>query len=189
MKKLYYLIAMVLSLGLFGFTSSAQADVSTTVHNIGGNVCASCHVPHNSTSTLAPLWARADSTVTTYTMYSSDTLDGAIGTAPGDVSKACLSCHDGTVAYTGTTFMSGTKKIGDATSPDGTANNIANNHPINVTYGTDTALVALASMSLPLYGVDKVECATCHNPHDNTNLKFLRVSNVGSALCTTCHVK
>lgn len=32
----------------------------------------------------------------------------------------------------------------------------------------------------------KVECATCHDPH-NDNESFLRVSNEGSRLCLSCH--
>jgi predicted CXXCH cytochrome family protein len=38
-----------------------------------------------------------------------------------------------------------------------------------------------------------VECASCHDPHvDNiagNNPTFLRVSNVGSAVCLACHDK
>ena len=33
-----------------------------------------------------------------------------------------------------------------------------------------------------------VECATCHDPH-SSNTTFLRISNAGSALCLTCHLK
>jgi predicted CXXCH cytochrome family protein len=34
-----------------------------------------------------------------------------------------------------------------------------------------------------------VGCSTCHTPHSTTYGKFLRMSNTGSALCLTCHVK
>jgi len=34
-----------------------------------------------------------------------------------------------------------------------------------------------------------VECATCHDPHNSTNSTFLRISNAGSAVCFTCHLK
>jgi hypothetical protein len=42
-----------------------------------------------------------------------------------------------------------------------------------------------------------VECASCHDPHgvpsggsgSSFNASFLRVSNTGSALCLTCHIK
>jgi len=33
-----------------------------------------------------------------------------------------------------------------------------------------------------------IECSSCHDPHSNNNL-FLRVSNEGSRLCLTCHMK
>jgi predicted CXXCH cytochrome family protein len=34
-----------------------------------------------------------------------------------------------------------------------------------------------------------VECASCHDPHTPNNGTFLRVSNNGSGLCLSCHVK
>ena len=34
-----------------------------------------------------------------------------------------------------------------------------------------------------------VECASCHDPHTSANPTFLRVSNAGSAVCLSCHVK
>jgi predicted CXXCH cytochrome family protein len=34
-----------------------------------------------------------------------------------------------------------------------------------------------------------VECASCHDPHNNTNATFLRISNTGSAVCLACHNK
>jgi predicted CXXCH cytochrome family protein len=35
----------------------------------------------------------------------------------------------------------------------------------------------------------RVECPSCHNPHDPDNVPFLRKNNDGSALCLTCHNK
>lgn len=71
---------------------------------------------------------------------------------------------------------------------------LSNDHPVSVTYdpNKDPQFHAAASGkvgSLPLYGssTDQVQCATCHNPHDNSNRPFLRVSNTSSALCLTCH--
>ena len=50
-----------------------------------------------------------------------------------------------------------------------------------------------AANSLPLYkGTDGdayVECASCHDPHEDTNPTFLRISNAASAVCTSCHIK
>jgi len=36
--------------------------------------------------------------------------------------------------------------------------------------------------------VPHIECSTCHDPHSD-NSKFLRLSNEGSRLCMTCHIK
>lgn len=35
----------------------------------------------------------------------------------------------------------------------------------------------------------RVECPSCHNPHDPANLPFLRKTMANSELCTTCHNK
>jgi predicted CXXCH cytochrome family protein len=34
-----------------------------------------------------------------------------------------------------------------------------------------------------------VECASCHDPHTDAQPTFLRVTNVGSVLCLSCHTK
>jgi predicted CXXCH cytochrome family protein len=85
---------------------------------------------------------------------------------------------------------------------------LRNDHPVTIRYsqsvtatplefvdsvqGTNKVTVG-ASGPLPLYGAVKadatVECASCHNPHSNTNGSFLRKPNTGSALCLTCHIK
>ncbi len=72
---------------------------------------------------------------------------------------------------------------------------LANDHPISITYdpSLDTkfhpATDGKVGGVLPLYGSgkDQVECASCHNPHDNSNRPFLRMDNTNSALCLTCH--
>jgi predicted CXXCH cytochrome family protein len=63
-------------------------------------VCVFCHTPHGADSAVkAPLWNRAVNVGTAYTMYSSPTLDSAPDQANMGVSLACLSCHDGTIAF------------------------------------------------------------------------------------------
>lgn len=34
-----------------------------------------------------------------------------------------------------------------------------------------------------------VECASCHDPHTDSQVTFLRTSNTGSSLCLACHTK
>jgi predicted CXXCH cytochrome family protein len=182
-----------------------------------GEICVYCHTPHNNNTDIdAPLWNRSTPTGP-YTMYSSTSLDMDIATSPQGVSLACLSCHDNTIALdqiinippsalgstaSGTTIENcGTQcHVGD--TPSGGLNfegtnigtNLGNDHPISITYDPSKDPNFLTASNgkvgnLPLYGPsqDQVECASCHNPHDNSNEPFLRISNENSAMCLTCH--
>ncbi len=61
-------------------------------------ICAFCHTPHGATKApKAPLWNR-NLSVSTYTPYSSGSLDAIDLDQPRAKSKLCLSCHDGTLA-------------------------------------------------------------------------------------------
>jgi cytochrome c553 len=95
-------------------------DVANTKHNLSvnddiladptktGEVCVFCHTPHGAnkdqTAQLAgqpPLWNRALPDTDQFIAYTSPNFDGA-GSTPGKpkgVSLACLSCHDGVVAF------------------------------------------------------------------------------------------
>lgn len=175
-------------------------------------VCVFCHTPHFSSSS-APLWNRSASAAT-YTMYNSSvsaTIDMTVAANPQGVSAACLSCHDGTVAFdsllnkpgsgsgapSGWTWNAAGNTMTSTTSPAAMlGSDLSNDHPISITYDAskDPAFVAPVSGAvngLPLYGSVKnqVECASCHNVHDNANAPFMRVANGGSALCLKCHIK
>lgn len=63
-----------------------------------------------------------------------------------------------------------------------------------VTQQTSGAVISVGvSSALPLYGTSAatatVECASCHNAHNNTLGNFLRKANTGSAMCLSCHIK
>ncbi len=182
-----------------------------------GEICVYCHTPHNNnTDIAAPLWNRSTPTGP-YTMYSSPTIDMTIANAPQGVSLACLSCHDNTIgldqvinvpttqlgnAASGVTISYCGSSCHVGTNPSGGVNfegtnigtDLSNDHPISITYdpAQDPNFNAASNGKvgpLPLYGTnnDQVECASCHNPHDNSNRPFLRMSNDNSALCLTCH--
>lgn len=175
-----------------------------------GEVCVYCHTPHGGQqSTNAPLWNRAFG-AGPYDMYDqtwSSTINMTVETQPVGVSLACLSCHDGTIGLDVITNrpngVSTTLPIGSTMPAEDAANqffanlgtNLRNDHPISITYSTaaDPAFNAPDASNkingeLPLY-TGRVECGTCHNPHNTTNEPFLRKSNAASALCTTCHIK
>ena len=166
--------------------------------NSGGQVCIACHTPHNAQAAqLVPLWNHT-ATKATFTLYSSATSKAVFG-QPAGATKACLSCHDGTVAIDS---FGGKAPAGAGTVTLGSnlGTSLADDHPVSFTYdaalATATANAKLVSPSsaswvdsaktVPLFA-GKLECASCHDAHDNTFGSFLRKSNNGSALCLTCH--
>jgi predicted CXXCH cytochrome family protein len=218
-------LALLLTALLVPTRAAAQDDITVTKHNFStisgrnaaftdlssnvadyGEICVYCHTPHGG-QTGAPLWNRAFG-AGPYTMYTSPTIDMTIAGTPGDVSLACLSCHDGTI---GIDVITNAPNSSTATSIGGTlatiyptgpnalkvlGTDLRNDHPIGVTFNTtlDVAFNSQASIvaaGLKFYGAsaDRVECASCHNPHNSTNVPFLRRSNAASALCLTCHIK
>lgn len=206
MKKL--LVAVMTLVCSAGIVSNGVAVIVGSAHDFTAEgsgistdqICLPCHAPHNGSVTLnAPLWNHTLSTET-YTMYTSATLDADLDNEPGGVSKLCLSCHDGTVALdsfggaTGTNMLTGDANVGT---------NLANDHPISFTYddtlaGVDGGLFLPDSGTTALGGTisndllfaNKMECASCHDVHNKYEQDSLLVmSNVGSALCLTCHDK
>jgi predicted CXXCH cytochrome family protein len=126
-----------------------------------------------------------------------------------------MSCHDGTIGVndlgnpandTGANPTMGSGSELDAAGklragrPTNMGSSLTDDHPVNFTYDAalataDGGLVTPFSTSyvdsaqqIPLFG-GKLQCASCHDPHDNTNEPFLTKSNTGSQLCTTCHQK
>ena len=212
MKKLLILIlAMAL---LAGLAAVSIAGIQGSAHdfsglpNARGEICLPCHAAHNNQPvTDAPLWNH-EVTTATYTVYTSPTLDA--GTPPGNldqpggVSKLCLSCHDGTVAVDsfggqqGTFFLSGDANL---------TTDLSNDHPISFIYDTTLASIdgGLFDPSTTPSGItntqggtisdemlfaDKLECASCHDVHNEANNDFLLLKpNGGSLLCLTCHDK
>ena len=180
--------------------SSSAVALGITNYN---QICVYCHTPHKGLATV-PLWNHGPSAAT-YVMYTSPTIDMTAGTTPGPVSKACLSCHDGTIGLdviTNVPNQTYTPVVNSVKIPAGSliGFDLKDDHPIAVTYnnvagvGGDAAFVAIATVKtagLRFYGAsaNQVECATCHNVHTNQIVPFLRKTNTNSALCLTCHIK
>ena len=85
---------------------------------------------------------------------------------------------------------------------------LRNDHPVTIVYETARAATAPEFVTqvlvgskitvgavnpLPLFGTTTanatVECASCHNAHNNSLGNFLRIANTGSAMCLKCHIK
>jgi predicted CXXCH cytochrome family protein len=183
-----------------------KSTVFGTFHDIPslGGGCKTCHLAHQRTTKgEVLLWARNFTTNTTFGIYTSPTMDNIPIEVGGNYSESnlptgakiytvlCLSCHDGLT----------TPSVISPTSPRAIANpetsdGLRNDHPVNMTYipegGLEPASTVEASpLKLFAEGQNKtVQCASCHDPHNNQLGYYLRVANVAakSGLCTTCHL-
>jgi predicted CXXCH cytochrome family protein len=216
MKKLL-VVAVVLAIALLGASVVMAAGITNTKHDLssastGSNkntvtseICVFCHTPHGALTTV-PLWNRTDTT-STFTLYSSATFNATTTkTQPSGASKACLGCHDGTLAISAN--IRNQPNSGDADAVAGTgvtagkisgANtnlgiDLSNDHPVSFSYAEslagDTGLLTEANVTngAKIIG-GRVECASCHDVHSNTNAPFLRGTMTGSKLCLGCHIK
>jgi predicted CXXCH cytochrome family protein len=199
LRKLAGLTAVA---GLF-IAGTASAQIQGSVHDfnaeIGTNndLCAYCHVPHQADSAVsdAPLWDHTLTTAT-YTPYSTITMDA---TMSGDsttygISRLCLSCHDGTVAVDSYGGAAGTTLISDVGAWTGVGAGyqsgvLTQEHPISVPTTDAEVRNTPTSAETKLFS-GNVECASCHDVHDQTGLSNLLVlTNDASALCLSCHIK
>lgn len=209
MKKSLFALALVLvAAPAFGATVvGTPHDLSAALPNTQ-QVCVFCHTPHQSGTSVDPLWNHTLSTVASYGVYASATLNATPTDIGGGTSASnlCMSCHDGTVGpgslYNNPNRANGTEETpsapwAPATLISGTAllgTDLSNDHPVNFTYdatlvGADGGLVAVGSLpSWALIG-GQVQCSSCHDPHNNTNGAFLPIPNTNSAVCTSCHLK
>ena len=173
-----------------------------------GEICLPCHVPHKAmqltggqfeVGETTPLWNH-EVTTATYTIY-----DGTTGVPTHDAldnrSILCMSCHDGTVALDSFGGNIGNQEIG----PGGLiGTDLSDDHPVGATaiypdvpwfndpanWEDDPHGFSLQDMDVNGTIERVVGCTTCHEPHNReSNEHMLWVTNSGSALCLTCHLK
>jgi len=198
MKKLIVILIVFAASTSFAQITGSAHDFIGESWNSSGEICITCHTPHNSISSQSPLWNH-EVTAATFTPYSSSTLDATVG-QPNNSSKLCLSCHDGTVALDnfggttgGTNYVTGAELLGT---------DLSNDHPVSFTYdatlaSTDGGLSDPSTVNSGLGGTiaadmlfsDNMECASCHDVHNAGIANLLVKSNAASALCITCHNK
>ena len=102
----------------------------------------------------------------------------------GYESLTCLGCHDGQTALdsfggaSGSTVMTGRAVVG---------RDLSNDHPAGVAYPTGDSRyksAAIAGRDVRLFN-GKVECASCHDAHNDSYGNFLRIDT--RRLCQICH--
>ncbi|MEN8191403.1 MAG: cytochrome c3 family protein [Bacteroidota bacterium] len=202
MKKLIAIVVVFFIAGSsFAQITGSAHDFSGATWNASGEICIVCHTPHNAEAVAnAPLWNHEIDNTTTYTVYSSNTMDATVANPPDGGSKLCLSCHDGAVALDnfggatgGTNFIS-TGLLGT---------DLSNDHPVSFTYddvlaGDDGGLADPLTVNSGLGGTidedmlkgGKLQCSSCHDAHNAAGLTGLLLkSNAASDLCLTCHIK
>ncbi len=196
---------------LAGLAGSAHDFTATGGTPIAGvtESCKTCHVPHRPLLNV-PLWAHALSSYSynlyntnpKYTGPNSAAYDASPSSLAGTKSALCLSCHDGTVAVAGTTYM-GNIMGGDSivtwdngAPVSGNPNNgLRGSHPIAVNYATvrtnqPSDYNDISADPAVKLEASKVQCTSCHNPHNKVAGTMMLVkANTNSALCVTCHNK
>jgi hypothetical protein len=176
-------------------------------------ICIFCHTPHNANPD-APLWNHSLSAVAHYEMPWSSTMQAypsaAAAPQPDGASKLCLSCHDGTIALGAVRSRTGAIPVsgGPALAP-GTkgylGTDLSGSHPISFVYSDTLAIQNNAAGNMPLRmpssltdkqvkldSRSKIQCTTCHDPHNDSNyaaggVPHFYVKSSWSAVCTTCH--
>ncbi|MHC4083649.1 MAG: cytochrome c3 family protein [Planctomycetota bacterium] len=164
-------------------------------HTAGG--CAGCHSAHNAApDTLelltVPLWSGDLAVGSSFTPYTSLTMDATVGDPDGD-SLMCLSCHDGSG-----TGVSGVDNLGIDLTDD---------HPISFVYDTALATPATGDDNLHdpaielvpggaggetieaewLDSAGKIQCTTCHDVHNNNIHDTMLLREPVATLCSVCH--
>lgn len=176
-------------------------------------ICKFCHTSHTGRK-QTPLWNRRDSG-RVYIKYWSPTLDayGPGGAPPvRGSSRLCLSCHDGTIALGEIlqggriSMRPGAERITESSgSGHGlVGGDLSGSHPIAFRItpdliarnnAKDMRLKSLAVMhadsDVKLDREDRIQCTTCHDPHDDkhhasSGVPFYRKAT-WDGVCIVCH--
>lgn len=166
------------------YTSSTMS-ATTTASQIANGVSGACLSCHDGTIAVDVL---ADLNGVAFGPSVSFTRQGTAKATYGSAASGSSNLMTGGLPFLGT--------------------DLRNDHPVAIVYETaragapsdfitqaisGTKITVGSSSPLPLYGTSSstatVECASCHNPHNNSLGNFLRKSNTGSAMCLTCHIK
>jgi predicted CXXCH cytochrome family protein len=192
MKKILVAVLLVAFTATSAFAVILGGPHDLSAKGTTAEVCKYCHTPHAG-STDAPLWSRGTKTPSgnyTAATFGSD-IQGSFVSSSDTSATLCMTCHDGTSIADGTLVLTGYTWTNASANLD----TLTNDHPVGFTYsGGANELVANATVNtsaVVLWGTgnDQVWCSSCHDVHDSSKGRFLRVNNAGSNLCTNCHAK
>ena len=187
------ILSAVLVLSLVGVLASAGLEGSkhdfSNQEWTGGDRCVACHTAEaEEPPTTGPLWDPQADLSRTFGTRLGDT------PGPGPGTLICLRCHDGTIARDSVGGIK-TERYRHKLSPSLTRTGHGrSDHPVGVRYPSfdkhyRPMILVLGKRTVLLPG-GKVECTSCHDPHDEAGLEAMLVtSNARSRLCLTCHKK
>ena len=192
-KTVIVCVSLVFVLTIVG--GLAWAEIKGSKHDFsdeewtGGDPCAACHAPDRDEAPEgAPLWdLEAD-------LSRKFGARGGERAEPGQGTLVCLRCHDGTIASERTAGAE-EKRFANKEHPGMfSSGHESSEHPVGVEYPQFDkgyrpliAVVASGTVTLP---DGKVECTSCHDPHDMSDQDYMLVaSNARSGLCLICHRK
>ena len=177
-------------------TLSSVANAAALTNNSPSLLCLGCHDGKTAMNVLHSSGTGSDASLDGYPAGSRY----AEGNLPITMSGPVLDIWGDAL---GPSYNLG--RAADGTN-DTQGDNLADDHPIGFSYDSAQQLKPAALITIGLVdsrirfsgALKKVECTTCHDPHvdtsnqpgGNTALKpFLVMSNSGSGLCLSCHIK
>ena len=239
-RKVFLAVLVLAGVAIFASGAEAQrtpgnltpgaAGIQNTKHNLSNaanfintqdaaankEICVFCHTPHGADTTVAaPLWNRKINSGT-YTVYSSPSFDASPtndGKAPqpNGVSLACLSCHDGTIAFdalrnlpgsggydptatsAGWVFNNGnnimpTGRITNLGDPQvGGQPDLSNDHPISMCYADAKSPSSLSGTNDHATGFyEPTGGSACSDVVDKYFANGLKIA-AGKVQCSSCH--
>ncbi len=155
----------------------------------GNDGCTACHTPErDEPPTEAPLWDPNADLNRTFGTSLAQSKSAGLGT------NMCLRCHDGTIARDNIPVPRKVRFVNTGNPGLFSSAHGGSDHPVAVEYPKfdpdfrpAPSVVAGRAVLLP---EGRVECSSCHDPHNMTGERFMLVrSNARSALCLTCHRK
>ncbi|MEN8222263.1 MAG: cytochrome c3 family protein [Acidobacteriota bacterium] len=204
MKKIYIVLILLNCALLINGKSIVHSKHNLSLTGTGdintsetGNVCMFCHTSHVPGGNKGPLWNREKSNIE-YIVYGSSTLYSKPG-QPDGASKLCLSCHDGNIAMG--RILRGPKDISVKNTEGGRiprnrrsnlGRDISDDHPVS--FDSTTAVALNPELKHPGSGdhvsydrSGKIQCTSCHDPHEDVFPGFLVKNIINGELCKTCH--
>ncbi len=203
----------VISTSKHNLTAAGGQTTRATSGNLSS--CQFCHTPHHAVvgAGTAPLWNRS-LPGGSYTLYGAGfTLASTTVNQPGANSLTCLSCHDGTVSIGDvavgtdeTTFVGNVVGAGDGRLSSASSTyfgtSLTREHPVGVVYitgnsaGLNTVISGGTNPTInnkkwKIYGggagTGRVECGSCHDPHNTTAGETPFLKDTRNTMCSDCH--